>query len=557
MLRVLNHFVHSSVDKKKSSKSEKSKDKIKDKDRDVSDVGRKSRKDGAEKIVRPSRSRERVDRRQKSPVKSRYSSRRSRSRSVKKLEKSKLHTPSPKHGKRSSKTPDRSRDNRDRRRTDEGNHKDQRSRSSLKQRDRSPSPKKVVKRKSPTPKRIVKESRRSRSLSKSPVRRRSISPKTRKRDDSHERGKRQETRNTRRRSPSPKKRSVERKRSMTPKRHSPERRKERSPEKRRARSPSPLRPVRRRSPSPARRRSPSPVRRRSPSPARRRSLSRDRQVSRNVQRRSSSKNRNQQRRKSPRARQRSASKSRSPVQRKVSRFSRSPAPRNQRGGERKIHNDRKSRSRSLSYSPARRNPEKYRDILDTKSSRLNDKNRKPAPVVKLHPTTSDRDSSDEIRGGSKSIDKVDEFLQIDRNQDKELSRLKALKSELAVKAKESLEKKIISESASTSSAIPGKTSSGRNVTPPQNMEPMRAREMEIVAQTVAISTKEKQAAIKEREDKKKITIKPFKINDSSPIKNIGEVAKNDVPSISKPVEKPTAEMAKGRKPRSHSRSSHR
>lgn len=235
----------------------------------------------------------------------------------------------------------------------------------------------------------------------------------------------------------------------------------------------------------------------------------------------------------------------------MSRFSRSPASRNQRGPERKNRNDRKSRSRSLSYSPARRNPEKYREILDTKNSRSNDRNKKPAPVVKLHPTTSDRDSSDETRGGSKSIDKVEEFLPIDRSQDKELNRLKALKSELAAKAKESLEKKIISESASTSSVVPGKTSSGRNVTPPQNV----VREMEIVAQTVAISTKEKQAAIKEREDKKKITIKPFKINDgSSPKKNAGEIAKNDAHTGQKPIEKSNVESEKERKSRSRSRS---
>lgn len=188
--------------------------------------------------------------------------------------------------------------------------------------------------------------------------------------------------------------------------------------------------------------------------------------------------------------------------------------------------------------------------MDTKG-KVNDKNKKPAPVVKLHPTTSDRDSSDnEAPNGNKSIEKVEEFSPIDRNQDKELNRLKALKSELAAKAKESLEKKIISEIASTSSGAPG---SGRQVSPPQIIEPMRAREMEIVAQTVAISTKEKQAAHKEREDKKKITIKPFKISDgSSPLKNVGEVAKIDVATVEKPVA-----PEKGRKSRSRSKSSQR
>lgn len=181
-------------------------------------------------------------------------------------------------------------------------------------------------------------------------------------------------------------------------------------------------------------------------------------------------------------------------------------------------------------------------------NKSNEKNRKfAAPVVKLHPTADDRDSSEtEVRGGSKSIEKVEEFLPIDRNQEKELNRLKALKSELAVKAKESLEKKIISEIASTStSVVPGKS---RNVSPPQSIEPERAREMEIVAQTVAISTKEKQ----EREDKKKekISIKPFKINEP-PAKGSAESVKPDT----KPAEK--LEADKGRKSRSRSRSSHR
>lgn len=195
--------------------------------------------------------------------------------------------------------------------------------------------------------------------------------------------------------------------------------------------------------------------------------------------------------------------------------------------------------------------------MDIKN-RSNERARKPAPVVKLHPTTSDRDSSDETRGGSKSNDKVEEYLPIDRNQDKELNRLKALKSELAVKAKESLEKKIISEIASTSAAVPGRKSTGRNVTPPQSIEPVRVREMEIVAQTVAINTKEKQAAIKEREEKKKITIKPFKINDAtSPKKNANDVAKNDTPAAPKPADKPEVDLEKGRKSRSRSKSSKR
>lgn len=501
-------FLNSSVDKKKSKSDRKEN---KSKDQDVIDR-RAARRDM--NVVRRSRSR---DRRARSPSKERFSIRRSLSRGLKKADRSKNRSPSPKH----LKSPRNDRDKL-------ASRRDQRSRSKQKQKERSVTPRKVVKRKSPTPK------RNERRVSYSP-RRRSVSPRIRKREESPDKNHQGSRTNRRRtRSPSPRKRSVERIRSSTPKLRSPDRKLEKSIEKRRVRSPSP-RPVRRRSPSPRQR---TPMRRRSPS--------KDLPPARNRQRRSLSRNRN--RRRSPIARKRSASRSRSPIPRKSQRHSRSP--RNQRG---RNHNDRRSHSRSLSYSPARRNPEKYREILDPKI-RSADKAKKPAPVVKLHPTTSDRESSteNETPGRNKSIEKVEAFHPIDRNQEKEFDRLKALKSELAAKAKESLEKKIISESASTSSIVPGKPKSGRTVlSPPKKLEPepRRAREMEIVAQTSAISTKEKQAAIKEREEKRKITIKPFKINDNSPPKKIsGEAAKNDV---SKTVEKPVA----GRK--SRSRSAHR
>lgn len=167
--------------------------------------------------------------------------------------------------------------------------------------------------------------------------------------------------------------------------------------------------------------------------------------------------------------------------------------------------------------------------------------------MKLHPTASDRESSDNEVRRSRSIGRVEEFLPIDHNQDKELNRLKALKSELAAKAKESLEKKIISESATTSaSSVPGRSTSYHDSPPKSNIEPGRARELEIVAQTVAISTKEKQAAIKEREDKSKVSIKPFKISDgTSPKKNSGDSSKV------------SETHGKARKSRSHSRSSQR
>lgn len=231
-------------------------------------------------------------------------------------------------------------------------------------------------------------------------------------------------------------------------------------------------------------------------------------------------------------------RSRSPIPRKTSRYSRSPRNINRRTDGR---NDRKSRSRSLSYSPARRNPEKYREILNKPNEK-----RKSGPVVKLHPTTSDRESSDNEVHSSKSIGKVEEFLPIDHNQDKELSRLKALKSELAAKAKESLEKKIISESATTSILkVPGKSSGHHDSPSKSNVEPGRVRELEIVAQTVAINAKEKQAAIKEREEKSKVSIKPFKLSDGAPKKSAEDVSKA------------SESRGKSRKSRSRSKSSQR
>ena len=227
--------------------------------------------------------------------------------------------------------------------------------------------------------------------------------------------------------------------------------------------------------------------------------------------------------------------------RKSSRYSRSPAQRYSKANDKKRYNERKSRSRSLSYSPARRNPEKYKEILD-KNEKPNERGRKPAPVVKLHPNTSDQDS---VENDTRGESKVEDFLPIDRNQDKELNRLKALKSELAVKAKESLEKKIISETSSTSSSKPGR----KDASPPV-VDPERAREMEIVAQTVAINTKEKQAAVKERDNRKKISIKPFKINDNtSPMK--AEEARKEIGPKLLDVEE------KGRKSRSRSKGSKR
>jgi serine/arginine repetitive matrix protein 2 len=140
------------------------------------------------------------------------------------------------------------------------------------------------------------------------------------------------------------------------------------------------------------------------------------------------------------SRKRSASRSKSPnLLAKKSSFDNEKRSHNHRSNQ-----DERKLERSLSYSPARRNPERYKEILDSKT-KSNERSKKPqqsGPVVKLQSNSSEDESSD-AEGNAK----VEEFLSIDKSQDKELNRLKALKSELAAKAKVSLEKKITSEAA--------------------------------------------------------------------------------------------------------------
>ncbi|XP_026418463.1 serine/arginine repetitive matrix protein 1-like isoform X2 [Papaver somniferum] len=175
----------------------------------------------------------------------------------------------------------------------------------------------------------------SRSISRSPPRRRSISPDRRyrspiKRSISPRRrpSPRRHRSPLRRRSPYSRRRSTSRSWRRSP---SPARRRSRSPARRRSRSPG-----RRRSPSPARRRSPSPVRRRSPIPVRRRSPS-------PVRRRSPP----PMRRRSPSPRRR---RSPSPFQRRSRR--RSPTPRRRSPSPFR----RRSPSPLGSISPPRRSP---------------------------------------------------------------------------------------------------------------------------------------------------------------------------------------------------------
>jgi serine/arginine repetitive matrix protein 2 len=143
----------------------------------------------------------------------------------------------------------------------------------------------------------------------------------------------------------------------------------------------------------------------------------------------------------------------------------------------------------LSYSPARRNPERYKEILDSKKPSEKQGRKQAGPVVKLHPTDSDHESSGNDVGAAS---KVDEYL-FDKNQDKELNRLKALKSELAAKAKESLERKLISESTAGGS--------------------QRKIDTNPVIQQVAIARNE-EAPLKSREEVKTVEKKPSRTRKS-------------------------------------------
>jgi serine/arginine repetitive matrix protein 2 len=244
-------------------------------------------------------------------------------------------------------------------------------------------------------------------------------------------------------------------------------------------------------------------------------------------------------------------KRRSPSRERLRKLSPSPkkrslSPDSSKSPQKKSKSPKKSRhrseSRSLSYSPARRNPERYREVLEKKHS---DKVKKPQPIVKLHPTSSDRESSDNEAHSLKSIDKVDEFLQIDKDQEteKELNMLKALKSGLANKVKQNLEqKKIISETL-VSLASEKKS---------PVLEHGRVREMNIAAQARSQDTSEVFPHKTKDDFRKKITIKPFKLSETSPLK--AEEKKLDQRSDEKEVR---VEEKSDRKSRSRSTSSHR
>ncbi|KAK2588868.1 hypothetical protein KPH14_001734 [Odynerus spinipes] len=138
--------------------------------------------------------------------------------------------------------------------------------------------------------------------------------------------------------------------------------------------------------------------------------------------------------------------------RKRSRSPRRPKERRDKSQDRRKSRSRsKSRSRrsSLSYSPVRKNPERYKDILDDKKKKDPKKERdtrqksrsisKSRKIQTIAPRVSLRSSSEDE---GEIAD--DEPKQEDEEKIKELNTLKRLQSGLAAKARETLGKKVIS-----------------------------------------------------------------------------------------------------------------
>ncbi|XP_063701650.1 serine/arginine repetitive matrix protein 2 isoform X2 [Culicoides brevitarsis] len=168
----------------------------------------------------------------------------------------------------------------------------------------------------------------------------------------------------------------------------------------------------------------------------------------------------------------------------------------------------RSHSRSLSYSPAQRNPERYRDILHGKTShrsrkrtslsplKRNNSYNKPKPIVKLHPSD-DKSSVDSEQDESGNL-----YDEIPSGSVKTSSELLKLKAQLAAKAKKALEEK---KTVEKSPFVPKPTE-------------IMVEEATAISET---DYKEEGREKKERAressvepNKNKIAIKPFKIHDA-------------------------------------------
>ncbi|KMQ96045.1 serine arginine repetitive matrix protein 2 [Lasius niger] len=168
---------------------------------------------------------------------------------------------------------------------------------------------------------------------------------------------------------------------------------------------------------------------------------------------------------------------------------------------------RRSRSRStLSYSPVRKNPERYRDILEDRKQRQDQKrktksNKKSrstsrsrrtqqiavAPRVSLRSSSEDEvDLVDDEQPGKQQQQQQQEEDE-ERSRIMELNTLKRLQSGLAAKARETLEKKVITpvkikierrEDSVLDIALPNE--------PPKTIAPIRDRSEEPVQQALPI-----------------------------------------------------------------------
>lgn len=179
----------------------------------------------------------------------------------------------------------------------------------------------------------------------------------------------------------------------------------------------------------------------------------------------------------------------------------------------------RSNSSTLSYSPARQNPERYKEILEQKSRKRSpsaDRTRKPRrsrsggdrrkiqPVVRLHDSGDDSDSDR----------RVDDYISNQnekRERERELTMLKALKSDLAAKAKETIEKKrtVVSSAPITNKEVATFVEKAREI-------------VQTVARAVEVATSLQQSS----NEKNKIGIKPFKINENNSPKSRREVVEH-------------------------------
>lgn len=236
-------------------------------------------------------------------------------------------------------------------------------------------------------------------------------------------------------------------------------------------------------------------------------------------------------------------RSESPKNKERSKYLKSPVSKNTRKersrSRSKITQSRKenrqrsrSNSSTLSYSPARKNPERYKEILELKSrkrspsvdrsrksrrsrSRSDGDRRKIQPVVRLHDSGEDSDSD-------RRVDDNTNNQNDERERQRELTMLKALKSDLAAKAKETIEKKrtVVSSAPITNKEVATFVEKAREI-------------VQTVARAVEVATSMQQSS----NERNKIGIKPFKINENNSPKSRREV-----------VEHLNREMMKGKSP---------